>query len=395
MAFVVGRVQAALGGGGGMSAMQHVVKAVCVSSSVGVCGGSGGMNMGSMMAASRRLAAASAATAAAVAAPNVAMPSPSTSSSRMLKGSDGGGGGGGGGRGGWGQWGGQSRDQNGWRSVLRNAAMAVAGIGVVAGCTSVAYARSDSSSSSSSERAAEVTLYQYAVCPFCNKVRATLDYYNVPYRIVEVNPLLKGEIKWSKYKKVPIVTLDGEQHNNSSDIMRDLKSVYGAPAPSFFRMSKAAVQKAEKEEARWLKWVDDSLVHYLSPNIYRNATEAMQAFDYITKEGNFGYWEREAARYAGAAAMYSLVHLKLKKKYNIVNEREELYEKLDEFVDAIGTKRDFLGGKTPNLADIAVFGVIRAISGMDTFTDIMANTKLQPWYARMSQVVGEASKIQE
>ena len=43
------------------------------------------------------------------------------------------------------------------------------------------HARSDSSSSSSSssERPAEVTLYQCAVCPFCNKVRTTLDYYNV------------------------------------------------------------------------------------------------------------------------------------------------------------------------------------------------------------------------
>ena len=105
-----------------------------------------------------------------------------------------------------------------------------AGAGAVAGCTSVAYARS----SSSSEGPGEVTLYQYAVCPFCNKVRATLDFYNVPYRIVEVNPLIKGEIKWSKYKKVPIVTLDGEQHNNSSDIMRDLKGLYGTtPTPSF------------------------------------------------------------------------------------------------------------------------------------------------------------------
>ena len=241
-----------------------------------------------------------------------------------------------------------------------------------------------------------MTLYQYAVCPFCNKVRATLDYYNVPYTVVEVNPLLKSEIKWSKtYKKVPIVTLGGDTLTNSSDIMRGLKAEYGRPGgrASLFGGG-AAREAAEKEEAKWLRWVDDSLVHYLSPNIYRNATEAMQAFDYIVQEGNFGFWERTAARYSGAVAMYALTHLRLKKKYNIVNEREELYEKLEEFVDAIGPRRDFLGGRDPNLADLAVFGVIRAIAGMDTFTDVMANTRLQPWYARMAAAVGEPSRLQ-
>jgi microsomal prostaglandin-E synthase 2 len=79
----------------------------------------------------------------------------------------------------------------------------------------------------------EVILYQYDVCPFCCKVKAVLDYYRVrclitivtkhfmvpcmrphaelivvarwaqiPYRCVEVGPLMKTELKWSAYKKV-------------------------------------------------------------------------------------------------------------------------------------------------------------------------------------------------
>ena len=55
----------------------------------------------------------------------------------------------------------------------------------------------------------KVTLYQYDVCPFCNKVKAYLDYRGIPYDVVEVNPLTKSEIKFSKeYTKVPIVTVD-------------------------------------------------------------------------------------------------------------------------------------------------------------------------------------------
>lgn len=56
-----------------------------------------------------------------------------------------------------------------------------------------------------------VTLYQYQNCPFCGKVRAFLDYYGVNYNKVEVSPLWKGEISFSKYKKVPIVIADDKQ----------------------------------------------------------------------------------------------------------------------------------------------------------------------------------------
>lgn len=40
-----------------------------------------------------------------------------------------------------------------------------------------------------------LVLYQYTSCPFCNKVRAALDYYNLPYRMVEVDPL-KKKVRW-------------------------------------------------------------------------------------------------------------------------------------------------------------------------------------------------------
>jgi microsomal prostaglandin-E synthase 2 len=33
---------------------------------------------------------------------------------------------------------------------------------------------------------------------------------------VEVNPLGKKEIKWSEYKKVPVLVVDGEQLNDST-----------------------------------------------------------------------------------------------------------------------------------------------------------------------------------
>lgn len=51
----------------------------------------------------------------------------------------------------------------------------------------------------------KLTLFQYTTCPFCCKVRAVLDYYGFSYNIIEVNPVLRQQIKWTEYKKVPIV----------------------------------------------------------------------------------------------------------------------------------------------------------------------------------------------
>ena len=47
---------------------------------------------------------------------------------------------------------------------------------------------------------------------------AFLDYYDIPYKVVEVNPFSKNEIKWSDYKKVPILMVDGESLVDSSGI---------------------------------------------------------------------------------------------------------------------------------------------------------------------------------
>ena len=57
----------------------------------------------------------------------------------------------------------------------------------------------------------ERILYQYSTCPFCCKVRTFLDYYGLKYDIVEVNPFSRKEIKFSEYRKVPILKAESHQ----------------------------------------------------------------------------------------------------------------------------------------------------------------------------------------
>jgi len=242
-----------------------------------------------------------------------------------------------------------------------------------------------------------VTLYQYDVCPFCNKVKAFLDFYKVPYDVVEVNPMTKSELGWVEdgWKKVPIVMVGDEKLNDSSAIVAELTKRFDASGSSakaggWFggKKSKAYLEREEK----WMKWIDDRFVHVLTPNIYRTWNEALRSFDYITQRGNFGYFERESARWVGAASMYVIAHRVLKKRHNIVDERAELYAECDKFVEEGLAGKKFCGGDGPNNAGLCVFGVLRAVKTFETFTDVMENTSIKPWYDRMVDAVGEASR---
>lgn len=130
--------------------------------------------------------------------------------------------------------------------------------------------------------------------PGCPPAAAAAAVPQIPYRCVEVNPLTKAEIKWSDYKKVPVVVVDGEQLNDSSAIISRLAAevratqAAGGKQPSGSGGSGSSGAPAKKgwlgglfggggggsagggggapmpataaEEEMWRRWVDDWLV---------------------------------------------------------------------------------------------------------------------------------------
>lgn len=65
----------------------------------------------------------------------------------------------------------------------------------------------------------------------------------------------------------------------------------------------------------------------------------------------------------------------------------------NEFVDAVGPNRPFMGGAQPNLADLAVFGVLQAVRNTPTFNDAMANSRIGAWFGRVEAVIGAGSRV--
>ncbi len=84
---------------------------------------------------------------------------------------------------------------------------------------------------------------------------------------------------------------------------------------------------------------------------------------------------------------------KMPEKYGIEGDlRAALYQEVDLFVHALNG-REFMGGSKPNLADLAVFGVLRAVQGTPTYTDVLAHTGVGPWLMRMTVAVGDSSRM--
>ncbi|XP_019276548.2 prostaglandin E synthase 2 isoform X2 [Panthera pardus] len=245
-------------------------------------------------------------------------------------------------------------------------------------------------------------------------------------QVVEVNPVRRAEIKFSSYRKVPILLAqEGEslqQLNDSSVIISALKTylVSGQPLEdiiTYYPPMKAVNdqgkevtefcnkywlmldekeaqrmyggKEARTEEMKWRQWADDWLVHLISPNVYRTPAEALASFDYIVREGKFGTVEGAVAKYMGAAAMY-LISKRLKSRHHLQDDvREDLYEAANKWVAAVGKDRPFMGGQQPNLADLAVYGVLRVMEGLEAFDDLMRHTHIQPWYLRVEKAIAE------
>ena len=126
--------------------------------------------------------------------------------------------------------------------------------------------------------------------------------------------------------------------------------------------------------------------------MYRTRDEAFQAFNWFSEVGewdkNFPPWERNLIIVVGASAMY-LIGKRLKKKYGLKDDvRQTLYDECNHWMKAVRAKgAKFMGGERPNLADLAMYGVLCSIEGCDAFKDALVHSKIKDWYYLMKEAV--------
>lgn len=151
----------------------------------------------------------------------------------------------------------------------------------------------------------DITFFQYKICPFCHRVKTYMDYNDIPYKTVEVNPLTKKQIAFStEHKKVPIAKINGNTVFNSADIINKLKE---------FTDEKEVERLFTADTEEWMKWSETKLAVLLYPNITRSFGESWDAFSYVSDVDTWSWLDRSSNRVLGPLAM-SFANSKIKAK---------------------------------------------------------------------------------
>jgi glutathione S-transferase len=99
-----------------------------------------------------------------------------------------------------------------------------------------------------------IVLHQWAISPFCGKVRRVLEHKRLPYELVEYNGLRARKAKGlTATGKLPVIDYGGERVQDSSEIARFLDGKH--PDPPLY-----PVDPLERAQVHfWEDWADESL----------------------------------------------------------------------------------------------------------------------------------------
>ncbi len=244
-------------------------------------------------------------------------------------------------------------------------------------------------------------LYKYKICPFSNIAKVFLEYKRIPFEPVEVNPLTKAELGFSKdYRKVPIVTiLDTDATTPAAKAVQQLNGTEEILPHEY----KLAIFDDDDEfssgesSLQWQDFARNKLATLLYPNICKTLGDSFRAFDYVhSGENSFSMAQRYSIQFVGSVAMYFAAS-KIKEKYKIDDVEVALDETLVELESELSKSASgFLGpSKIPHLGDLAVFGVLKGLEGLPLWNTIFDGgfPNLQQWYANVESAV-ETRKMQ-
>ncbi|MBW2462483.1 MAG: glutathione S-transferase family protein [Deltaproteobacteria bacterium] len=231
---------------------------------------------------------------------------------------------------------------------------------------------------------ATTTLYQFALCPFCNKVRAGLELKGVPFEEVEVSPRSKVELPAlpeGAPAKVPVLAAGDEVLWDSTTILSALDAAF----PGTRRLLPAD-ETSRSEAIAMEQWVDEHFIQSLPPVLYGTWGEAAQASKVIAEHSRFGTGQGMMVKLGGPFIMHAVAKRILKR-----NGRTDAHgwvsDNLDHFEQELGDQ-DFVCGDQLTIADAAMHGAITCIKPFPIFESVQARPRLVAWFERVQAMKG-------
>ncbi len=223
------------------------------------------------------------------------------------------------------------------------------------------------------------TLYQFALCPFCNKVRAGLQLKGIPFEEVEVSPRSKVELPSlpdGAPRKVPVLQVGDTAVWDSTRILSFLDEAF----PETIRFTPTAEATRSRSDAME-RWVDDELIQSLPPVLYGTWREATKASKVIAERSRFGAGEGLAVKLGGPLIMHAVAK-RILKRNGRTDAHAWVHENLDYFERELG-ERDFVCGDTLSVADVAMHGALTCISPFPIFENVQSRSRLNAWFERV------------
>ena len=209
-------------------------------------------------------------------------------------------------------------------------------------------------------------------CPFCWKVRGLLEHLGIDHERIQVNPMKSKKLPSApEWKKVPIwIDAENKIHIDSTPIMKHIDSVH----------NEGKLWSSDNKERRdkWMEWVDLHMSKATIPILYGSLGSALKTTTSVSKLENFGFFSKRLYAWAGFPIMWGIIAKKRVKKDGRTP-KKLWHDLLDEFTEEFGQK-EFFGGDSPDLVDLAAFGYVRSISPYSQFSQLEEHEAGMKWY---------------
>ncbi len=223
-----------------------------------------------------------------------------------------------------------------------------------------------------------ITLYQFEISPFCDKVRRVLHVKGQPYTIREVKLSEAGRLRQiSPTGKYPVIDHDGRLITDSTDIARHLERAF--PAPRLVPADPAAAALVHVLE----DWADESLYFFEMTMRLMWPENAKRWVPVLLKE------EGALFRMIGPRMVPKVVAKQSKAQGTGRKTQTQIIADIERHADALVLMlggRSYLVGDALTLADISVFVQLFCIDGTPEGKAVIdARAPLRAWMTRIDR----------
>jgi glutathione S-transferase len=225
-----------------------------------------------------------------------------------------------------------------------------------------------------------ITLHQFEISPFCDKVRRILHYKGVPYEVHEVAPSRAALIRKNPTRKLPFIEHDGLVVSDSTDIAHHLERAFPEPP---------LVPRDPRQRALchvFEDWADESLYFH---EVLLRFTLPHNAARWLPKllEHEPAILRRVSAPLIPALLRRQLASQGLGRK-PLAAALADLERHLDALDDVL-VGGEWLVGDTICLGDIAVFCQLDCVRGSDEGAErIERRARVAQWMAKVDAATG-------